>query len=252
MIRENDKILLLDWEGNLFLAAAGVGALNTGKGSLDLGNAIGKNYGDLLQTNQGASVKILCPRFSDIFYGVVRGPQIITMKDAGLIAAYSGLGPGDVVVEGGSGSGAMTVFLAHLIQPSGRVYSYEIRPEFAELASSNVRASGFSGVVVPKTKSIYEGIEERNVDVVMLDVPEPWRVLPHAEKALKPGGYLISYLPTVDQMERFGVEVYSLKGFAEFSAIEAIVREYQVKPGATRPQTKGLMHTGFLCFARKV
>lgn len=252
MIKEKDKILLLDGEGNLFLAAAGVGALNTGKGQLDLRGAVGRDYGDLMQTSDGAQVKILCPRFSDIFYGVVRGPQIITMKDAGLIAAYSGLGPGDIVVEGGSGSGAMTVFLAHLVQPSGRVYSYEIRPEFAELASSNVKASGFSGVVVPKTKSIYEGIEEKNVDVVVLDVPEPWRVIQHAEGALKPGGYLVSYLPTVDQMERLGVELNRSKGFAEFNSIEAIVREYLVRPGATRPQTKGLMHTGFLCFARKV
>lgn len=252
MIKENDRILLLDGEGNLFLAAAGVGTLNTGRGTLDLRGAIGKSYGDFVQTNQGASVKMLCPRFSDIFYGVVRGPQIITMKDAGLMASYTGLGPGDIVVEGGSGSGAMTVFLAHLVGPTGRVYSYEIRPDFAKLAASNVRASGFSDVVIQKTSSIYEGIEERDIDVVTLDVPEPWRVLPHAASALKPGGYIVAYIPTVDQMEKFGTELYSVKEFAEFSAIEAIVREYQVKPGATRPQTKGLMHTGFLCFARKV
>lgn len=252
MIKENERVLLLDVEGNLFLATAGVGTLNTGRGTLDMRGAVGRNYGDLIQTAQGASVKILCPRFSDVFYGVVRGPQIITMKDAGLMAAYTGLGPGDVVVEGGSGSGAMTVFLAHVVGPAGRVYSYEIRPDFAKLAASNVRASGFSDAVIQKTSSIYEGIEERDVDVVTLDVPEPWRVIPHAEIALKPGGYMVSYIPTVDQMEKFGTELYSVKGFAEFSAIEAIVREYQVKPGATRPQTKGLMHTGFLCFARKV
>lgn len=252
MIAQNERVLLLDKDGNLFLGMAGQGILNTAKGSLDMRQVTGREYGESLKTSQGSDVKIIKVRFSDIFSGIVRGPQIILLKDAGIIAAYVGLSPGDVVVEGGTGSAAMTIFLANSVRPHGKVYTYEVRQDFIELASRNIDASGLKDFIIQRNKSLYEGIDERDVDVIVLDVPQPWKVLPHAEKALRPGGYFVSYIPTVDQVEMLGVEMQNFTSFAEFRAIEIIQRDYQVRAGATRPQTKGLMHTGFMCFARRI
>jgi len=188
--------------------------------------------------------------FPDIFKKLIRVPQIITLKDCALISAYAGIGGGDFVVDAGSGSGFLAIYLGNIVKPGGKVVSYEKRKDFAKLAKKNVKKVGLEEVVEIKNKDVYEGIDEKNVDAVVLDLPEPWNVVEHAKMALKDGRYLVSYSPTIEQTKRFVEECR--KHNMETKTVESIVREILVRENSTRPQIKGLTHTGYITFAKKI
>jgi tRNA (adenine57-N1/adenine58-N1)-methyltransferase len=189
-------------------------------------------------------------RMPELFRKLTRGPQIITLKDAGIIAAFTGVSPGDMVVDAGAGSGFLAIYFGNLVKPEGKVFSYEIRPDFAKLAARNVRKAGLEKYVEVKEKDIFKGIDEHDVDVVTLDMPEPWHAVKHAKKALKGGGFLVSYVPTVEQVRHFVLEC-GKNGLRHERTVECNLREMQVGEKGTRPQTKGIMHTGYITFARK-
>jgi tRNA (adenine57-N1/adenine58-N1)-methyltransferase len=189
-------------------------------------------------------------RMPDLFRKMKRGPQIITLKDAAVISAFAGISPGDMVVDAGSGSGFLAVYMGNLVRPDGKVVTYERRPEFAEIARKNVEKAGLGKWVDVKDRDIYEGIMEKDVDVITLDLPEPWHAIGHAKKALKSGGFLVSYVPSVEQFRRFVLECESA-GLKHEQTTECTIREMLVKERGTRPQIKGLMHTGYTTFVRK-
>jgi tRNA (adenine57-N1/adenine58-N1)-methyltransferase len=221
---------------------------NTETGVMDTERLKGLLIGDEFEFSKN-TFKLLKPRFIDLFHSLKRGPQIITLKDAGIIAAFAGIGPGDRIVEAGAGSGALTTFLANMVRPEGKVYSYECRDDFLKLASGNVSNCGLDAFVEFKAKDIYEGIDEKGVDVVMLDVPEPWRMLDHARGALVAGGMFICYVPTANQLIELSNQNWN--GFFNIYSLEANLRYMNLKPMAVRPATTGLTHTGYLLFARK-
>ncbi len=185
-------------------------------------------------------------RLNPLLKNAVRGPQVILPKDMGLIIAYTGVGRNSRVVEAGSGSGYATVMLANICK---KVYSYETREEFLELARKNVQLNGLNNVVF-RHMDITKGIRERNVDMVLLDLPDASEVIPHAYRALKPNGFVVGYLPNVEQMKDFFLRAKDA-GFAEVFALEGIVREWKVRHYGVRPNNKGLVHTAFLVFCRK-
>ena len=188
-------------------------------------------------------------RIPDLMKKLKRGPQIITLKDAAIISAFTGMSPGDSVVDAGAGSGFLSVYMGNIVKP-GKVISYERRPEFAEIARKNVKKAGLEKIVDIKDKDIYEGIDENDVDVVTLDLPEPWNAVAHAKKALKTGGYAVAYVPSVEQFRKF-VRECEKSGMLHEKTVECTVREMVVKERGTRPQIKGLMHTGYISFCRK-
>lgn len=251
MIQRGEKVILIDERGRKYLVAAEPRQLHTDLGAIDLGAAIGKKPGEKLKSHTGKEFVILRPRITDFLQKMKRAPQIVLPKDAAQIIAYTGLGPGDIVVDAGAGSGALAMFLANLVRPNGRVISYEVREDFARLAEENIRSAGLSDIVTIKLKDIYEGIEERDVDLVALDLPQPERVLPHAEVALKPGGYLAVFSPCIEHVQRLHAELPNYS-FVNYQTIECLVREFEVKPGSTRPKTRMIAHTGYLTFARRV
>ncbi len=175
-----------------------------------------------------------------------RGPAIIQPKDAGLIIAYTGLGKESVVVEAGAGSAFLTALLANV---SRKVYSYERKPEFFELAGKNLERAGITNVEL-KPKDILEGIDEKDVDLVSLDMPDAERAVPSAYGALKAGGWCVGYLPNVEQAKAFYMECHK-SGFVEIFMLESLVREFEVREYGVRPQHIGLTHTAYLVFARK-
>ncbi|QQG40268.1 MAG: methyltransferase domain-containing protein [Candidatus Aenigmatarchaeota archaeon] len=187
----------------------------------------------------------------DVFHKMRRGPQILTQKDIGLILGMTGVSSPWRVVEAGSGSGALTMFLANAVQPKGRVYSYDWRSEHQEIAKENVKRAGLTKYVEFIHGDIAAGIEQKDVDMVVLDLAEPWLVVPHAERALKEGSFFVSYVPTFEQMKE---TVTTLRGhrFTRAKAYDYSMREYQVEENATRPENMGLVHTGFLIFARRI
>lgn len=224
--------------------------MHTQDGIFNLGELLNKNFGDEIKTHLNKKFTIAKPNITDILEKrVKRLPQVITPKDIGLIISYTGIGPGSLVVDAGTGSGFLAIFLANSIKP-GRVVTYEKDKRFLKVAKENIRASGLSKFIKLKKKDITKGIDEKNVDVVTLDMKDAEKVVKHAYNALKPGGYLVVYSPYIEQVISVTKEVEK-KNFFDIKTVENIVREWQVEKH-TRPKTVGLMHTGFLTFARKV
>ena len=156
-------------------------------------------HGKVVKTNIGKKFLVIEPSFVDLFERIKRGPQIITLKDAGIISAYTGVSSGWKIAEAGSGSGALTCYLANLVKPKGKVYSYEKRKDFLKIAKENVEKFGLSKFVVFKNKDI-SNISEKNLDMVVLDLPNPWEYIKQIEKALKIGGFLVIYVLILNQI----------------------------------------------------
>ncbi|MEM4243475.1 MAG: tRNA (adenine-N1)-methyltransferase, partial [Candidatus Bathyarchaeia archaeon] len=171
-------------------------------------------------------------------------------KDAALIVMFSGIGPGSRVVESGTGTGALTTALAHYVKPDGKVYTYELREEFQKNAEKNLKRAGLLDVVELKSGDVTAGIEERDVDAVILDLAVPWLVVPHAYEALKPSGTIVSFSPTIDQVVKT-VEALKENNFVFIETVECLMRSMQVERGKTRPHTMMTGHTGYITYARK-
>ncbi len=241
-------MVLVDARDRKWLVPAGVGLIEVkglGKVKTDgLDRLIGRKL-----AVEGRELLVLRPSVRDLMETIQRKAQIVVPKDAATIAFNCSLQAGDLVVEGGSGSGALTIALAHSIYPDGKVVSYEVRPDFVEVARANVEKTGLQSVVEFKERDIIDGIEEREVKAVVLDLPEPWRALKTAAEALRPGGHLASYSPTVEQV-RETVLALRREGFADIWTVEVLERRMEVKRG-TRPAFDMLGHTGYTTFARK-
>ena len=186
---------------------------------------------------------------TDLFQRFDRKAQIITLKDCGAIVAYTGLSAGDKVVDAGTGSGFLAAFLANIVGPQGKVYTYEIDGHSAKLSQQNFERAGLRNIEL-RQKSVLEGIEEQNVHLVTLDLPDSEKALLHAFKALVAGGYCVGYLPNTEQLSKF-VEEGERVGFRHERSLELIVREWLVRKQGTRPDNTGLLHTAFLAFLRK-
>lgn len=174
-----------------------------------------------------------------------RGPQVILPKDIGMIIAYSGIGKESVCVDAGTGSGWLAVSLARLCK---KVYSYDVRQDFLEIAERNRTALGLDNLELIN-RDATKGIAQRDVDLVVLDMPSSERALASARKALKPEGMVVGYLPHTEQVSKFAARLTKL-GFTDVYALEAIVRDMLVREEGTRPSTKGIWHTAYLVFAR--
>jgi tRNA (adenine57-N1/adenine58-N1)-methyltransferase len=179
-----------------------------------------------------------------------RGPQVVTLKDAAFVSAFTGLQSGDLVVDAGAGSGWLACYLGSIVAPSGKVFSYEVREEFALLAEENVKRAGLEGVVVVKRGNVFEEISEKNVDLVALDLAGSEKALSNAFAALRPGGKCVGYFPCFEQFKAFVLEGERI-GFEHERTIEVGVREMLVRDYGCRPATKGLTHTGYLSFLCK-
>ena len=250
-IREGEDVLLyLDRKRTYLVRVEKGKSLHTHKGFIQLDDLVGKEYGTRITSSMGVEFVALKPTLRDYVFKMQRKTQISYPKDIALILMFSGVGPGSRVVEAGTGTGALTSALAFYVKPGGRVYSYEIRREFMDVALRNLKRVGVSEHVDLKNKDITEGIDEEEVDAVILDMATPWLVVPHAYSTLKGSGILVSFSPTIDQVVKT-VEALEKEGFIDIETIECLVRTMQVERGKTRPQTLMTGHTGYITFARK-
>jgi len=221
------------------------------EGVVDLTHLIGQVPGTAV-TWLGTEYRALRPSLSDLLGSLRRGAQIITAKDAAHLLFLAGVGPGATVAEAGAGSGALTIVLAYSVGPNGRVISYDRREDFLEAARANVRRAGLESRVSFRHRDVAtEGIDAEGLTSVVLDLPEPWTVLPAALAALAPGGYVATYTPTYNQLERT-VRTLRELGFDEVRAVELLERGLHVGEGGTRPDFEMLGHTGFLASGRRV
>ena len=218
------------------------GKFNTEYGIVDLRKA---KVGNRIKSSAGKIFYVTEPSILDMMHKASRGPQVVLPKDAGAIIAATGCSPGWRVVDAGAGSGFLSMFLANL---GCKVYSYENRKQFYEVAKKNV--SKFGKDVTIYHKDISKGIKEKNADLITLDLENPERVLKHASKTLRIGGWVVVYSMHVEQVKKVIKELKKYN-FSDPGIIENVWISWQSKGEATRPRTH-LGHTGFLTFARKV
>ena len=250
-IREGDLVLLyLSRKRSFLVKAEQEKSFHTHKGYIPLGSLIGKKYGKRLLSSLGVEFIALKPALRDFIFKAQRRTQIMYPKDIALITMFSGIGPSDRVVEAGTGAGALTTALAHYVKPDGQVYTYDVRPEFQEVALRNLKRAHVEEFVKLKCKDVTLGIDERNIDSVVLDLATPWLVIRHAYSALKGSGTIVSFSPTIDQAVKTAVELEK-RGFVDIDAFECIMRGMQLAPGKTRPETLITGHTGYVTYARK-
>ncbi len=201
----------------------------------------------VLLTNTARKMVVSLPGFIDMYRGIKRGAQIIPRKDIGLIVAETGIGRNSAVLEAGAGSGALCLFLANIAR---KVYSYEIREDFLEIVKRNIEMLEMKNIVLQR-RDIYQGISQKNLDAVILDLPEPWKVVPHAAGSLKSGGFLVSYSPTLPQVSDFAHAVRQDRGFLYLKTSEVMLREWEIEGRKIRPKSQAIGHSGFVSFAKK-
>jgi tRNA (adenine57-N1/adenine58-N1)-methyltransferase catalytic subunit len=236
-------------EAHLLKVVAGPQSVR-GLGVVDLSAVIGGPAGAEVSWG-GTPFRVLRPTLPDLLAQLTRRAQIITPKDSAQLAYLAGIGPGQRVAEAGAGSGALTVTLAWAVGPEGRVYSFDRRADFLEVAKANVELAGLSERVEFREGDVAAtGWGLDGLDAVLLDLPEPWSALAPASAALRPGGFVATYTPTYNQLER-SVRALRGAGFEEVRSIELLERALHVGEGGTRPEFQMLGHTGFLSVGRK-
>ncbi len=250
-IREGDYVLLYLNQRKTYLVKVEAGKnFHTHKGFIKFDDLIGKEYGCTVKSNLDVEFVALKPLLRDYIVKSVRRTQINYPKDIALIVMFSGIGSGSRVVEAGTGTGALTTAIAHYVKPYGKVYSYEVKDEFLKVAEKNLRRAGLAKFVELKRGDVTAGIQERDVDAVILDLATPWLVVPHAYDALKSCGTIVSFSPTIDQVVKT-VEALKENCFVGIETVECLMRQMQIERGKTRPHTLMTGHTGYITFARK-
>ncbi len=227
------------------------GTFHTHRGILNHDELIGKPWGSQVFSHQGSPFFLLQPSLADLLNDLKRSTQIMYPKDIGFILTSMSVGPGQTVMEAGTGSGSMTVALAYAVGSQGRVITYERRPEFQSLARKNLERLGLEGRVEFKLGDIAEGFTETNADAFFLDVANPWDYIAGVRAALKPGGFFCNLVPTFNQVSTL-LQALRRENFAFIEVCELLLRYYKPEPDRLRPTDRMVAHTGFLIFARRI
>lgn len=209
---------------------------------------LSKPTGSVVKADTGKEFVLLDASFIDIYKRLRKLPQTIPLKDIGFIIGETSINKDSIIVDGGLGSGALAAALAHIAK---HVTSYDIREDCIKTAEGNIKMLGLTNITIKKN-SLYDGIDEKDVDLVTFDLPEPWKAVPHAAKALKTGGFLISYSPSVPQVQDFVNELHKHDQFLYLKTVELIERLWEIEGRRVRPKSTGIGHSGFLVFARKI
>jgi tRNA (adenine57-N1/adenine58-N1)-methyltransferase len=220
-------------------------------GILQHDDLIGRKWGIRVMSHLGKSFTLLQPALDDLIRGLRRNTQILYPKDIGYILISMGIGPGQNVLEAGTGSGALTIALAYAVGSEGKVYSYEKRPETQTLALSNVEGLGLADRVSFKVRDIAEGFDETGVQALYYDLPNPQDYLSQAREALQAGGFFGAILPTTNQVSVL-ISALKKEHFSFIEVSEILHRYYNANARRLRPADSMTGHTGYLVFARRL
>ncbi len=248
LLRAGERVLLVDAKERRYLVTLRPGAtFHTHAGIVAHDDLVGAHEGATIVGSTGRQFLTVRPTLSDVVLKMPRGAQVIYPKDLGAILMECDIAPGVRVLEAGVGSGALSMAL---LRGGAEVVGYELREDFAQLASTNVHGLvGDDARYRVELRDVYEGIGERDLDRIVLDLPEPWRVVPHAEVALHSGGILCAYLPTINQTVQLR-QMLEGSAFGLASTLEVLHRTWHIDGRSVRPDHRMVGHTGFLTTAR--
>jgi tRNA (adenine57-N1/adenine58-N1)-methyltransferase len=253
--REGDRVQLTDPKGRLHTVVLQPGKLfHTHRGAIAHDDLIGAPEGSVVFSTANTGYLAFRPLLADFVLSMPRGAQVIYPKDAAQIVGFGDVGPGMRVLEAGAGSGALTCSLLRAVGAAGRVTSYERRDDFADVARANVGA--FFGEVPGNWELRLGDLADHPagevVDRVVLDMLEPWAVLPAVAAALRPGGVLVGYVATTTQLSTY-VEALREQGvWTEPHAWETLLRPWHAVGLAVRPEHRMVAHTAFLVTVRRL
>lgn len=247
-IRSGDKILLFGKRS--YIVVAGKEEFHCQYGKVDLMKLLNKNYGTKIKTHLGEEFVALKPNIADLLRKARRGPQVVLAKDAAQIIAITGVGKESLVIDAGSGSGFLAIFLANAVK---KVFTYESRKEFFDIAKQNIKFAGTKNIEI-RNKNAAKGFLQKGVDLVTLDMEEPEESIKHAHKSLGSGGWLAVYSPTIEHASSACAQIRKF-AFTEPRVLETSQREWRINvfdgKARSRPRSGGIF-TGFLVFARKI
>lgn len=225
--------------------------LETHRGIISHDDLIGKPWGSQVFSHIGNPFYLLQPALGDLITATRRTTQILYPKDIGYILVTMGIGPGQHVIEAGTGSGAMTTALAYAVGSRGHVTTYEMRSDMLNLAKKNLTHLGIQDRVTFKLADIDDGFEEKNIIALFMDVPTPEDYLKQVRGALTPGGFFGCLVPTMNQIIRL-LPALRQNDFAFIEICEIFLRFYKPLTQRIRPTDRMVAHTGYLVFARPV
>ncbi len=248
-MKKGELVLLLSKDES-YVVEVSTKKMSVKSGVIDLSQLLNKKFGAKIKTHIGKEFSVVKPTINDILNKKTkRLPQVIMPKDLALILAYTGVNQGSLVVDAGTGSGFLSIFLANYLKPC-KIVTYEKDKRFIKPATKNIEISGLSKFIKLKAKDVMKGFDEKNVDLITLDLMGAEKMVKHAYDSLKVGGWLVVYSPYTEQVTNVVREIQKRK-FCDVKTVENIVRNWQVEL-YTRPKTFGMTHTGFLTFARKL
>lgn len=248
-----ERALLVDSKQRRYLLTLSEGGeFHSHAGFVPHSDMVDRAEGVRLRSTRGAFYLAIRPTLEDFVVEMPRGAQVIYPKDLAPICMIGDIGPGTRVLESGVGSGALSMTM---LRWGAEIVGYELREDFAARAKANV--SSFLGADAMaryhvELRDCYEGIDERDMDRVVLDLPEPWRVIPHAEEALRPGGILVAYTPSITQAATVRSTMDERRGWMAARTLEVLHRTWYIAGAAVRPDHRMVAHTGFLTTARYI
>ena len=227
-------------------------SFHTHIGVIKHSDAIGKEYGSRLITNKDKYVYVLKPTMFDYVMKIQHGTQIVYPKDIGYIIARAGIGDGQKILEIGTGSGSLTSFVASVVKPRGHVYTFDVDENFMKIAEKNIKKAGMSKYVTQHNLDLKTAkkMPLSDMDVALIDLGDPWVVIPQVRKMLKGSGSIFAICPTMNQLEKLTMALVENE-FTDIESTEHIIRTTEAREGKTRHSFQGIGHTTYLCFARK-
>jgi tRNA (adenine57-N1/adenine58-N1)-methyltransferase len=254
LLRAGESVILLDRKERSYLRLLRPGGrVSVRGGAIPCDALIGLPEGSTVETPRGERLLVLRPTYAQLIPNLPRRAQPIYPKDVGMILLWGDVTPGSLVVEVGVGPAALTLALLRAVGPEGRLVSYEVREDFTEMARENVaRFFGPAPNWTIKTADALAGIDERDVDRMIIDLAEPWHLLDVAAATLRPGAVVTGFVPTVLQVKAFVDALRAHGAFGAVETLETLVRFWHVGERSIRPTHRMVAHTGFLVFGRRL